>query len=146
MTTSLFRSFSGPLILLFMASQAFAVEDVASIQILSAGRSFHSFEAYDRSRGPVESADRPVQSEGDPASVAEKRLSDVAGVTPSLAQVVSEFQGSDLAERMDMPLDGLAAALEEVAQGRERPLLLVADEQSVQIMELKPETMTGTNP
>ena len=117
-----------------------ADEDRSSIQVLSGGRRFDSFEAYAQSKNPS-----PVIS-GTLTEIIPAAMNDVAGVTPPLAQVVREFEAGSLAGRPLCPRDGLIDALEKATKGKEGPLLLVADDNKVRIMELKAAAGPGTNP
>ena len=71
---------------------------------------------------------------------------DVAGVVPSLAKVVRDFQSSDFAQTPVCMKDTLAEVLQKATEGKTGPFLLVTDGTKVRIMELKPEAMQGTNP
>jgi hypothetical protein len=134
MTISLLRNFCFALLFISSACSALAGEERASIQILSGGRSFDSFEAYARFKDPSFAQAAVEQELSQPVII-----NDVAGVLPSLAEVVREFHGSGLAGRPLCPRDGLVKALQQATQGKEGPLLLVADGDKVRIMELKPQ-------
>jgi hypothetical protein len=152
MTTALFRFFCFISIFIAIPSGVMAVEDRSPIQVFVGGRSFNSFKAYTDSKAPpVEAIEAPVlvlqnavkspdsSSDGVP-------VNNVAGVRPSLAQVLKEFKSSGLAGRPVCPREALVTAIQSAAEGKEGPLLLVADGDKVRIMELKSDTTPGTNP
>ena len=141
MTISLLRSFYFVLIFISGPLGAMADEGRTSIEVLSGGRSFNSFEAYAESKAP---SLVPASLTQDAA--ADVFTQDVLGVTSPLGQVLQDFQHSPLAGWPVCPWSGLAQALEQAADGKEVPLLLVADQNKVRIMELKPAAKPGTKP
>ena len=130
------------------AFPAMAGEDGSSIQVLSGGRRFDSFEAYAQFKDPVISETRTALKDNAVrvSEIIPAVMNDVAGVTPPLAQVLREFEAGSLAGRPLCPRNGLIDALEKAAEGTEGPLLLVADGNKVRIMELKAAAGPGTNP
>ena len=141
MTIHLSRSFLSAFILAGVAGGAAAGERGASIEILSGGKSFASYEAYAAFKADPSSPGPAVQEVSAPAFT-----QDVLGVTSSLGQVLHDFQGESPAGRPLCPNGSLAEALEQAAGGKQGPLLLVADENKVRIMELKHEDSSGTAP
>ena len=141
MTISLSRSFYVVLIFISGSLGAMADDGRKPIEVLSGGRSFDSFEAYTQFKTP--SLVSAALTQDVSAAVFTQ---DVLGITSPLAQVLQDFQRSTPAGRPVCPPSGLAQALEQAADGKQGPLLLVADGDKVRIMELKPETKPGTNP
>ena len=112
-------------------------EEQASIQIYSGGRSFDSIEDYDRSKAPSTALISGTRTELKDNSV---HVPDILGVTPSLAQVVGEFQRASFDGRPVCARDRLMDVFEAATAGKKGPLLLVADQDKVRILELKPST------
>jgi len=62
----------------------------------------------------------------------------VAGVSPSMAEVVDDVRRSPASGRLVLSSrTELAAALEKAVAGRTRPLLVVADAGKIRVMELR---------
>ena len=109
------------------------------VQIHAGGRSFDSFAAYAASKDIIiEDHGRKDDAWG--------ITSDVAGVRPSLSGILREFQKSSLAQQLVSSRETLAKALEHVAEGKDGPLLLMAQGKKVRIMQLKPDVGPGTKP
>jgi hypothetical protein len=136
MTIFLLRSFCFVLIFIGMASWGMAADSRTSIEVLAGGRSFDSIEAYTAFKSPssiTQDISVPVFTQ------------DVLGITSPLGQILQDFQRSALTGPL-CPRSGLAEAIERAIDGKQGPLLLVADVNKVRIMELKPEVKAGTNP
>ena len=69
----------------------------------------------------------------------EGAVPDILGVTPPLAEVVREFQHSSLAGHPLEAAESMGRVLEQLTEGKDGPLLLVADGNKLRIMELKPD-------
>jgi hypothetical protein len=134
MTISLFRNFCCVLILVSSASGAMAAEDHKPVQVLAGGRSFDSFEAYAQFKDPSLIPAPFIQDTAVPLVAHE-----VLGLSPSLAEIVKEFQDTGFEGRPVCRRDSLVEMLQAAAEGKDGPLLLVADENKVRIMELKPQ-------
>jgi hypothetical protein len=136
------------LIIFYVSFLAFSltgpvVQAGASVEVLVDGRMYSSFDAYSRSKTDLNAAAPMVANvlEDLPGRSAEEEERpggpEVAGIKPSLTQIIREFQGAGLGGRPLCAADGLAQALELSAQGKTGPLLVVADASRVRVMELR---------
>lgn len=115
-----------------------ADEAPAPIQVFSGGRNFASFEAY-RSGTPTKFENALIAASAAP-------VSDVLGIGLPLDQVLQDFEGSSAAAEPVKTRGALQKAIEQAIDGKEGPLLFVADGNRVRIMELKPDNSSGDNP
>jgi len=111
-----------------------AAPEDSSVEVLADGKKYCSFEDYARSRALPAPVPLSVQQTGFEAKPAGQ---EVAGITPSLAEIVREFHGLDLSGKPLCTAQGLAQALERSVQGKEGPLLVIADARKLKILELK---------
>ncbi len=69
--------------------------------------------------------------------------SQVAGVSPSLAVIMRDFQTSDIMPQVGFSSQkSLAEALAEATQDRRGPFLVIAGDGKLRILELKPAAIT----
>ena len=117
----------------FTAQVLAAGQDTASVEILVGGKKFLSFQEYAQVKSPL-SVQAPVLEQA-PEAV---RIDRVAGVSPSVGEIVRDFHNAPAVGRPLYQRQEFAAALAQAVGGKTGPILLVADGNKVRVMELKP--------